>query len=93
MTDRATRKAELIARCARQRQALSQHMNGLHRVTKFVERGFALARFVKNRPILSTLLSTGLMAYLKKRRWLRKLTGTWFIFRAISALRSVCAKG
>ena len=72
---------------------LTEQEYGLHPITKFVERGFALARFVKNRPILSTLLSTGLMAYLKKRRWLRKLTGTWFIFRAISALRSVCGKG
>ena len=92
MMDRAARKAELIARCAQQRQALSQHLSGLHPVTRFVERGFALARFVKNRPIVATLLSSALMAYLRKRRWQRKLTGTLFILRALSALRSLCAK-
>lgn len=84
----AQRRAELIARCTAQRNALSMQSQSLAQMTSTLDHGLALLRRIKNNPVAMAALVVA-VAIIKPRRLLALArTGllAWQTLRTVAPL-------
>lgn len=84
----AQRRAELIARCAEQRDALSTQNQSLTQITATLDYGLTLARRIKHNPLAMAGLMVAVVIIKPRRLLALARTGlvTWQALRTVTPL-------
>ncbi|NMM37580.1 MAG: hypothetical protein HHJ09_08700 [Glaciimonas sp.] len=84
----ARRRAELIARCTAQRDALSMQSQSLAQMMSTLDHGLALLQRIKNNPVAIASLVVGVAVIRPRRLLLLLRTGLlgWQALRAVAPL-------
>lgn len=85
LAELAMRRERLVARCAEQRAALADSVQGLHAPLQMADRALSMLAFVRRHPLVT--VAAGALAFaLRPRRaglWLKRGWLVWRLARAV----------
>lgn len=84
----ATRKARLVAECARQRLALADELGDWQARLRMMDRGIAAARFLKAHPVAVAAV-LGVVAIAGRRQLLRWAGRALLVWRSLQTVRTL----